>query len=125
MNNIKLRARITALFLAAAAALPVLDSHSGLNFLSGAVEYDNLYCGISEGSNINAQNYDSWAKPTVGSYLTVCPDGKLMRVQHIKDGAFGIEYYDSSFGLLGYKEMRSELALFIGFYAASDGNYSC
>ncbi len=123
MNNIKLRARITALFLAAAAALPVLDSHSGLNFLSGAVEYDNLYCGISEGSNINAQNYDSWAKPTVGSYLTVCPDGKLMRVQHIKDGAFGIEYYDSSFGLLGYKEMRSELALFIGFYAAGDGNY--
>lgn len=70
------------------------------------------------GSNVESQNYSRWSS-TIKSYLSVCEDGSLMRVQYVgqKVGVL-VEYYDSSYNL---NESRSrilpaELPIFGGFY---------
>ena len=76
------------------------------------------------GSNVESQNYGRWSS-TIKSYLSVCEDGSLMRVQYVgqKVGVL-VEYYDSSYNL---NESRSrilpaELPIFGGFYE-TDANY--
>ncbi len=77
-------------------------------------------CDIYYGSNENAQNYSVWAS-TVKSYLHVCSDGKLMRVQYlVSENKLLVEYYDSTFNLLSSKTVIPEFPVFGGFYAAED-----
>ena len=98
----------------------VTDSFS---LKSYAISFDNTSCGISEGNNIENQNYDVHAN-VVGSYLFAFPNGRLMRIQSEKNGAFDVEYYDSSYNLTGYKHMSAGLPIFGGAYVADDGyNY--
>ena len=77
-------------------------------------------CDVYYGSNEDAQDYYNYAS-TVKSYLHVCNDGKLMRVQYIiSENKLLIEYYDSSFNLLSSKTLTPEFPVFGGWYSADD-----
>ena len=79
-------------------------------------------CEIHYGSNENAQNYIKWST-TVKSYLHICDDGKLMRVQYVvSENKLLIEYYDSSFNMISQKLITPAFSVFGGFYAVGD-NY--
>lgn len=79
-------------------------------------------CHVYEGSNVETQNYIYWSRP-VKSYLSVCEDGTLMRVQ-AGSGIDGIlvEYYDAEYNLQSTKNIPAELPVFGGFYE-TDTNY--
>ncbi|MCM1440535.1 MAG: hypothetical protein NC131_15250, partial [Roseburia sp.] len=79
-------------------------------------------------SNINAQNYENYHSPTVGSYLYENANGGLTRVEFIFDynkdrRRIVVEDYDSSFNLLSSWTMRPELPEWGGFYAGKDYNF--
>ena len=87
----------------------------GLSALAGG-------CETHYGSNENAQNYSRWAT-TVKSYLYMCEDGTLMRVQYlIAENKLLVEYYDSSFTVISRKLVTPSFSVFGGFYAVGD-NY--
>lgn len=73
-------------------------------------------CTIYSGTNVEAQNYSRYASP-MESYLSVCEDGSLMRVQYASsiDGVL-VEYYDENLNLLSTNIVAEELPLFGGFY---------
>ena len=73
-------------------------------------------------SNINKQDYTSYAASTVKSYLYANSSGGLTRVEY--DGRYVIvEDYDSSFQMTNSRTVPTELSLWGGFYAGSDANY--
>ena len=77
-------------------------------------------CDIYYGSNENAQSYYNYAT-TVKSYLHVCSDGRLMRVQYlVSENKLLAEYYDSSYNLLSSKTVTPEFSVFGGWYPADD-----
>lgn len=79
-------------------------------------------CTTYNGNNVEDQNYSRYAVP-ITSYLSVCEDGSLMRVQYGSsiDGVL-VEYYDAAYNLLSTKIIAEELPLFGGFYE-TDSNY--
>lgn len=79
-------------------------------------------CTTYSGNNVEAQDYERYTSP-ITSYLTVCADGTLMRVQAGSgiDGVL-VEYYDSSYNLQSSKIIAAELPIFGGFYATEE-NY--
>ena len=80
-------------------------------------------CDIYYGSNENAQSYYNYAT-TVKSYLHVCSDGRLMRVQYlVSENKLLAEYYDSSYNLLSSKTVIPEFSVFGGWYPADDYYY--
>ena len=89
----------------------------GLSFTALAGDCDSF-----SGSNQGANNYSRWASP-VKSYLHVCGDGKLMKVQYLpKDGKLLAEYYSDDYKRLAVKTISPELPIFGGFYAVGN-NY--
>ena len=79
-------------------------------------------CETYKGSNKNAQNYSTWAS-AVKSYLNICSDGRLMRVQYLaKENKLLVEYYSNSFESTSQKLISPEFPMFGGFYAVED-NY--
>ena len=79
-------------------------------------------CDTFIGSNQSTNNYSRWASP-VESYLHVCEDGKLMKVQYLpNDGLILAEYYSSDYKRLSIKTISPELPIFGGFYAVGN-NY--
>lgn len=79
-------------------------------------------CTVYEGRNIEAQNYARWTNP-IKSYLTVCENGNLMRVQSGSMDGILVEYYDTSYRLLSSELIPSELPIFGGFYATDRYNF--
>ncbi len=80
-------------------------------------------CDIYYGSNENAQSYYNYAT-TVKSYLHVCSDGRLMRVQYlVSENKLLVEYYDSAYNLLSSKTVIPEFSVFGGWYPADDYYY--
>lgn len=83
-------------------------------------------CDVYEGSNVEWQDYYVYGN-TIGSYLTICTDGRLMRVQCVHDNTDNkdtilVEYYSSDYKLQETKTLDAELPLFGGFYE-TDSNY--
>ena len=80
-------------------------------------------CVAYSGSNVNDQDYVQWSD-TVKSYLTVCDNGKYMRVQSgaIK-GKLLVEYYSSDFEPLSTKLIDNELPIFGAFYDSGNNYY--
>lgn len=80
-------------------------------------------CTTYSGSNREAQNYQTWAKP-IYSYLTHTSDGKLMTVQHIDSTNYAVvTYYDADYNYLSEKSIAKELPIFGGFYETSSNYY--
>ena len=79
-------------------------------------------CQTYDGSNEDEQNYSRWSD-TVKSYLDVCTDGSLMRVQAgATDNGILVEYYDGKYNFKRSKTViAGMLPIFGGFYA--DGSY--
>ena len=76
-------------------------------------------CTVYSGTNVEGQNYSRWASP-ISSYLAVCEDGNLMRVQAGSDvEGILVEYYDTSYNLLRTQTVTAELPIFGGFYETS------
>lgn len=79
-------------------------------------------CDVYEGKNVDGQNYyvETYGQ-VVDSYLTLCDDGTLMKVQHV-DGTEGVlvEYYDTSYNFLRSHMVLTELPVFGGFYETED-----
>ena len=74
-------------------------------------------CDSYSGSNQGTNNYSYWSAP-VESYLHICSDGKLMRVQYLEnDNKLLVEYYSSDYKRLSSKTMSLEFPIFGGFYA--------
>ena len=87
------------------------------------VQAAEVACTTYTGDNIEDQNYEysQWAKP-IRSYLTY-ENGTYMRVQAGADAnGYVVEYFDSSFTIIGRKIVPQELPLFGGFYEMN-GNY--
>ncbi len=80
-------------------------------------------CDTYEGENVDNQSYSRYASP-IESYLTLCEDGTLMRVQFLSssEGVL-VEYYDTSYNLLSSRKIAMELPYFGGFYAAEDAYF--
>ncbi len=94
----------------------------GLAVGSAATAVDSLaatkQCDTYDGDNSGDQDYSVWST-TVKSYLNVCDDGSLMRVQSgAVDEGLLVEYYDSSYNFKR-KQIVSDgmLPIFGGFYA--------
>ncbi|MCR5203470.1 MAG: hypothetical protein K6E47_00260 [Lachnospiraceae bacterium] len=84
-------------------------------------------CDGVAGHNVDYNNYDTRAA-VVTSYLYVCSDGKLMRVQSLpaetdKNPEVLIQYYDSNYNFKSSKRITCDLPIFGGFYAMSNGYY--
>lgn len=79
-------------------------------------------CTTYSGTNVETQDYGRCSS-TMKSYLSVCEDGSLMRVQYGSsiDGVL-VEYYDEEYNLLSTQIVAEELPLFGGFYE-TDSNY--
>lgn len=75
------------------------------------------------GDNFDSAKYEwnQWYH-TIKSYLTVCEDGKLMRVQALEKKLL-IEYYDADYKLLSQKTVKFDLTIWGGFYAGRDAYY--
>lgn len=75
-------------------------------------------CTVYSGRNVESQNYSRYSTP-IDSYLAVCQDGSLMRLQYgSRIGGVLVEYYDKDYNI---DEKRSrilpqELPIFGGFY---------
>ena len=112
-----MKKRIFAIFLALCLVVSIFATTAGTS-----VSAVTTTCTTYSGSNVERQNYDRWSSP-ITSYLTVCEDGSLMRVQYGQsvDGVL-VEYYDEGYNLLSTKTISEELPLFGGFYG-SDSNY--
>ncbi len=82
-----------------------------------------ITCDTYDGENVENQSYSRYAS-TIKSYLTLCDDGTLMRVQFLSstDGVL-VEYYDSSYNLLRTRRIAAELPIFGGFYATGDSYF--
>ena len=80
-------------------------------------------CVAYSGSNVNDQDYVQWSD-TVKSYLTVCGNGKYMRVQSgAIEGKLLVEYYSSDFEPLSTKLIDNELPIFGAFYDSGNNYY--
>ena len=73
------------------------------------------------GDNIEDQDYRTWSKP-IYSYISKYSDNQIMTVQYISGDKFVVEYFDSDYKFLSYKEITLELPKFGGFYE-TDSNY--
>lgn len=94
----------------------------------------NGSCITYSGSNINAQNYNSYyshnAADVIKSYLTETASGELMRFQSFDRYTYSthhgddylVEYYDKDYNIIRTKTIAVELPKFGGFYA-TDTNY--
>lgn len=82
-----------------------------------------ITCDTYDGENVENQDYSRYASP-IESYLTLCDDGTLMRIQFLNstDGVL-VEYYDTSYNLLSSRKIATELPIFGGFYAAEDSYF--
>ena len=99
------------------ALLIALICISGLTFTVSARDCDSY-----SGSNQSGNNYSRWASP-VESYLYVCADGKLMKVQYLADeGRILVEYYSADYKRLSAETITPEFPVFGGFYAVGN-NY--
>lgn len=81
-------------------------------------------CDIYEWTNVEFQDYYVHSS-TIGSYLTTCADGRLMRVQSgqvCNNRKTLVEYYNSDYQLLETIIVPAELPIFGGFYE-TDSNY--
>jgi len=105
--------RLFTLFLASAVLITVLPATK--------ISAVTTTCNSYEGSNIGTQNYSRWSS-VVDSYLTVCENGNLMKVQNTNSDGIVIEYYDDSFNYVSYRIIPTELPIWGGFYE-SDSNY--
>jgi len=94
---------------------------SGVDFVSSssASDMDFFY----NGKNINTQNYieyTRWATP-IDSYLSACPDGRIIRFQNSDEGdCYLAEYFDDKYNLVETKLIPKEMRIFGGFYNAGD-----
>ena len=80
-------------------------------------------CETYKGNNRNAQNYSTWAN-TVKSYLHICDDDSLMRVQYLTaENKLLVEYYNDSFECISQKLISPEFPVFGGFYATDDSYF--
>ena len=77
--------------------------------------------GPVESSNINAQDYTTWAS-TVKSYLFENEDGGLTRVEYT-GGRIIVEDYDDSFQFLSGRTIPMELSIWGGFFAGKGYNF--
>lgn len=79
-------------------------------------------CSIYEGRNIESQNYTYNWSSVIDSYLVLCSDGSIMRVQNgAVKGQILVEYYDASYNFKKSLTVALELPIFGGFYEM--GNY--
>ncbi len=83
----------------------------------------NQNCYEYSGSNVNAQNYDTWSRP-VYSYIVPDGDDGFMNFEYI-NGADGMlaEYYSEDYTLKNTVTIPYELPAFGGFYAVGDNYY--
>ncbi|MBO5936531.1 MAG: fibronectin type III domain-containing protein [Clostridia bacterium] len=80
-------------------------------------------CETYKGNNRNTQNYSTWAN-TVKSYLHICDDDSLMRVQYLTaENKLLVEYYNDSFECISQKLISPEFPVFGGFYATDDSYF--
>ncbi len=77
-------------------------------------------CSVCEGSNINRQDYETWAQP-VSSYLVPCTDG-IMIFSLQPDGEMKAFYYNSDYSFRESVTIPAELPIFGGFCETQD-NY--
>ena len=120
MKNRGLRSLISSISVILSLSLICSINENVLFVNSSAISYDNTTCGISEGNNIEKQNYGVWSN-IVGSYLFKLSDNSLMRVQGANNGEFDVEYYDSGYNFKGYKHITAGLPIFGGVFVADDG----
>ena len=115
-----LKKRLLAGVLSAVLALTIIPT-TGQGVAEVNAEWQT--CDVYDGSNVERQDYYVYGN-TIGSYLTTCTDGKLMRVQANTDdnGKVLVEYYSSDYKLQETKTLEAELSLFGGFYE-TDNNY--
>lgn len=78
---------------------------------------------LASGNNVNRKYTSPYSAPAQ-SYLTVTPDGELMRFQAgmIDVEQYLVEYYDTRYQILRHVTVDAELPDFGGFYA-TDTNY--
>ena len=78
---------------------------------------------LFEGSNIEAQNYETWTS-TIRSYLTADEEGKIMCVRIIRadNGRNYVvaSYYDEKFHITDIKKIELDLPIWGGFYDSKD-----
>ncbi len=72
-------------------------------------------------TNTSSHSYGRWAS-TIKSYLVNTGNDNLMRVQSDGTNVF-VEYYDSQYNVMSYKQIPTELPIFGGFYEGSDAYY--
>lgn len=109
----------------------VLQGNTMVVSLNGAKEADipvsdsvKTICSFYNGSNLEAQDYHTWASP-IKSYLTESPDGGLMRVQAnaIDSGTLLIEYYDKEYNIQQIMTLKLALPIFGGFFEDENDYY--
>lgn len=97
----------------------VSDSNIGIVSSMSSADMNAFY----NGSNVNAQNYINntrWSKP-IDSYLSSCPDGKMLRFQNTNEGnCYLAEYYNSGLARTKSVLVPKELEIFGGFFNAGD-----
>ena len=111
----KIRYKLTSCLLAATMVFGVLSSSTTTKAAETSTA-DWQTCTTYVGKNVESQNYSRWTNP-IQSYLSVCADGNLMRVQSGSsiEGIL-VEYYNDSYQLLSSKLIPEELPIFGGFY---------
>ena len=108
-----IRKKFLGVFLSVAMFAEIFSPQAADANETQSVEWQT--CTVYEGENIESQNYARWAN-SINSYLTVCEDDKLMRVQSCSMDDILVEYYDMSYHLLSTKLISTELPIFGGFY---------
>ena len=99
----------------------ILGTLMSAMLLYAVPEVQAATCDIYDGYNKEDQSYAQWSSP-VGSYLSACADGTMMRVQAgVSSGAEGIlvEYYDKHYEVIKKKVIQEELPIFGAFYESS------